>query len=767
MPVYDNFYKRPYSTGNAFALSSLSNITAKTLQDYDVPLHQNIRNFSTSVVPVDVSLLDLAYHSVGYLKGIPVGQLDSSFVSPPGAEKWFGGGLNQSALDALQQETLDGYTQYDIENAAGIGIKSSLGYSNGLEISFTSNQSKLYSSTYQVDNLTAAPFDEAGTYYIELILHDFPAQAEASKYNLATSYISFSSSLENDPSVTDTFNLDDSLLSLNAGGDVVWRINRNSITNADISAIRRIDFFIQAIGTPTPFIAQALRLVKSDYPYYNIGINTKTGRLQKNPNQTGGNGSAPPHPIMNIGTHKGKNFSEIVNFNSGQGPSAPNYNEFSVFLRSQQTLGDYVQVRGQFNEDETIISIYNGATNVRKYTTVPLLDNTEYFLQVDVIDDKLRVLLWESKYKQAYTVFFNSQEDSNPVYVLEQRPGFVAIEFKPHYYSFTIDYMFSREAIYGEFVSNIFNTITPVVGASLYANSSPPRSLIINQGDISEGNAVNRFHRSYFESGRDNGGFNIVAGTNDVSVSIDPDLSLNNKPSYRVRKHLKNAIISGIQWDETIRITDPLNASITGNIRFDIPFSRNGFFRVVLFDKYYDNVLFMSNIEVSRAPNRWHEFFIPITTDRFYNLEFKVQLQHFGLDETKNASSNTDFGNFWINDFKVQTETVVWEATNEPTKQDFVPFYDTINKEFEGINFLNGKREIQVRGRAFHPTAWINRYELTPRYAEAGLLLEPEIYDLTYENLPETVEEILEIEAPDYADYVDVEDAFDTYADLG
>jgi hypothetical protein len=708
--------------------------TPATLSDFDPPLHLNIRDFRGSLKPLRLTLADLSYHSVHYWNALTVAGLAQTDAPIVGDEDWLTYGLIQDDLDLLTQDDLDLLTQSQIESSAGIGEVAAWNYNPGMVVEVPTT-GRRFRSTFDHDDLLQAPFDDISeSYYIELVLRDFPAKFGSPTFDHDQSFISFSTSTNNNPVNTVEIPFSATIANIDGGGNVVWRVNRNVLSAIDMSQIRRIDFYLVAVGGTATFKAEAMRLIPSDYPYYDIGIDTKTGTLSKNPSQQGTNITAQvhPQPILNTGSNKAISFSEIVRFNTGHHPVDPLYNSFTIYLRANTGSGEYIEVTLQSNDDHVAVLIYEGGVGVRQIEAPALVEEADHFLQIDLIEDQIRVVIWESVGNYPTNVVLNTETDG--IITLERVvPGWVGIDFRPYNADFTIDYMFARDAAIASFVSRAFNSNTPIKGVSLYSVFSPP-SQILDREAIEEGPAVNLLRIPVLDSGKDNGDFLISAGINDVSVSADttftydydnPFISsgLGVQASYKVRKQLANAFIGGVQWDTVVKINDPLNATIRGAVRFDENLNY-GVFRVVLFDKFWENVAFTSIIPVeSLVLGKWNEFEIPILNEEIYHNEFRVQFQHVGVVETEDPSDDDAVGTFWLDAFRIETDTIIWEASND-NGLSWMRFFDTIGTQYQGVNFPTFGNQLKVRARAFSVDAWHKGYEAIVHYAQPGRINE-------------------------------------------
>lgn len=733
-PLITTFYLPSVPPGPPVVGVIPADKTPVNLSDFDLPLHLNIRDFRGSLKPLRLTLADLSYHSVAYWESLTISGLSQTDAPIVGDEDWLTYGLLQDDLNLLTQDDLNLLTQRQIESAAGIGPVVAWNYNPGINVEVPTT-GRRFTSSFDYDDLLQAPFnDPSKQYFIELALRDFPAKFGSPTFDHDLSYISFSTSVSNNPSQTVQIPLSASLTNIDGGGSVVWRVNRSLLDSIDASQIRRIDFYLVAVGGTATFKAEALRLVPSDYPYYSIGLNTKTGKLTKNPSQNGTNITAQvdPSPVLNTGTNKGINFSEIIRFNTGHHPADPLYNQFTTYLRAATGSGEYIEVNLQVNDEETRVAIYEGGEGIRQVMGDPLEEEMDYFLQIDLERDQIRVVIWESVGNYPTNVVFNT-ETAGTISLERIIPGWVAYDFQPYNADFTVDYMFARDASIADMVTRNFDSNTPVRGATIYSDYSPSKQ-ILDRESTEEGLAVNILRLPIKDSGENNGDFLITPGVNDVTVSEDTGViyeydnpfippSLGQQASYRVRKQTANAFIGGVQWDNVVRINDPLNATIKGAIRFDEKLNY-GSFRVVLFDKFWENVAFVSIIPVNDLVlGRWNEFEIPILNEKIYHNQFRVQFQHVGIDQTQDENDATAVGTFWLDAFRIETDTVIWEASNN-NGLTWMRFFDTIGNQYQGVNFPSFGNQFKLRARAFDTNAWINGYEAVIHYSQPGRIVE-------------------------------------------
>lgn len=292
-------------------------------------------------------------------------------------------------------------------------------------------------------------------------------------------------------------------------------------------------------------------------------------------------------------------------------------------------------------------------------------------------------------------------------------PGYVGLAYDTFYADGQIDYAFMRDSVLAEYESATFESLTPVRGVSLYPVSSDVVTLV-ESDELIEGPAVNPFDGvTYSDSGE----------VDDVIVEIDEFIMRDSADSFKVTKHLRNAFIGGLQFN-MFEVNDPLNVRIEGDLRFSNNLANYGEFRVVLIDANLENIVHISEINIADfLANTWNHFSIPILTDDIYHHELIVQIHHVGVDTNYEADDPNAVGTFWIDNFKITTDSVVWEASNDGGLT-YIRFYDTLGKQYQGVNFPTNDTSLRIKARAFTTNAWINGYELYPHYSQLGRIIE-------------------------------------------
>lgn len=664
---------------------------AQTLSDLRLEPHYNIRSFVNETKVVPLTIRDLKYHSVGFWNEFTVGELSQSVQVHRGFENW-----QSTGTFALVQ------------------FSGSTVYNNLMQANVDTTGILITSITNTPDDLTTPPFDEAGTYYIELVFNNI-----GSNVDRAISYISFSSDENNNPSDTDKFFLSSSLNPLSGTLRQVFRINRDSLVNSDITNIKRIDIFLKTSSSIAVVTMEALRLVSSTYTYPDFNIDTKLGVFKYNPSQAGSRihsdraaNQGDTTYFFNATTNKVKDFREIVKFRTGHLPTGVGEKDtLTLYLRAQIGVSEeFITATLETDFTSSALVVKEGADTLLSSTSFGALEEEkDYYFEAVLKDEHLTFFIREANGGRVGDVVYSSPVITTTIL----DPGYIGLAYDTYNADAEIDYAFMRDSVLAEYESDTFESLTPVRGVSLYPISSDAVSLI-ESDDLVEGPAVNPFDGvTYSDSG----------GEDDVLVEEDEFIMKDSPSSFKVSKHLRNAFIGGIQFNN-LEINDPLNIRIEGDLRFSNNLANYGEFRIVLIDRDLENIVHITQINIADfLANTWNHFSIPILTDDIYQHELIVQIHHVGINEDYATDDTTAFGTFWLDNFKISTESVVWEASND-NGLTYIRFYDTLSKHYQGVNFPVNDTSLRVRARAYTTNAWINGYELYPHYSELGRVIE-------------------------------------------
>lgn len=656
-----------------------------------------IRGFTPDSIDTTVTPLDIEYHSSTYLGSATLGATAS--MPEVFRENWTGaGGLTQAQLDggatavlsypgsAYQQTTLDLLNQANLEGGLYTTQDIDGTYNPGLNITGIGTTQITTESKVLVDNLLAAPFDGAGTYFIQMPVWGFPSSSTA---DLANCYITFSSSETYEPSQTLTipFNSGSVLTgtaTIAAGGNFIWKINRDFLVSSgvDISNLKKVKIGMKALTGTFDFKTESLKLVPADYMHYKVGVNTKLGRIKQErwPGTT-----QPEMPALIQDSFEASNFTHIVKFNSGNASGTANPNEFSLFYRVDPDRvanpSSYIRIRVVSDNTQVKIEGYEGLTLRYSQVEPPLSVNKEHILICYLDNDKIRTEIWESKASRLETLKLDTKARTISI----TNAGYVGFEFKPYYGNFYIDYMYAKDLAVAEYVSEIFESYTPVEGVSLYPQNSSYSNLI--DSTFEESLAIDNLVKNISDSGQHNGNLTeVVPGINDVYITTDTTTTLNGS-SFKATKHLKNAYIASMIYPDPFVVNDLSFITVSGYLRYESALEAtkksdgsDGSFRIVLWDKWFQKPVYIGEIQ-DVASNKWNYFEMPIIAD-IYNNELNFEIQHCGTADVNSTAS------FWFEDVEIKHRSIVWEASNNGGNT-WIKFYDNLEDPYKAIHFPN------------------------------------------------------------------------------
>lgn len=726
--------------------------------------HYDIRSFYGDDITVPRTMLDLVYNNITNIDGSQMVVLDN----PQIIQGHIYTARLISDIENKNMGVLDPYTQSELDIVAvgsgneswpsgdpnvTVGKNSARRYANSIRINLTGGVSKTVASTFS-DNLLVN-FDNPGSsYFIELVLPDFPVQQNPIHLDLDNSWIDFTSDSSGgyDPAQTDSFRFNDSLNPLvdlvNYGDGTYgtgmytydgepadtsyWRINRNSITHADLTNIKGIRFRLLSVGNMT-FEAMAMRLIKNDeYTFDTVDVETKRNKWVRaigrgdyvgEPEPTtitlGGN-----NPIF-MGATRPKNVTQVVRFNSGHLPAASaNSNRLELYARHTVNntnvsvrLDSYAaQTRLRLTEKIAGISttIYDTG-----FTLSPLSAEKDYVLVFEVYENDIKATIYNIVAATYGSVVVTTGLVSTNVI---QR-GLTGFYFLPYYYDFTMDYVTVKDAEFARFQSTNFQSILPVSGATILTQTMPAI-------DITEG---------------------LYIAEGDATIIVNSSQGLTAVSDKITR--------TGAQWEGGLKtetpvfIGNPKYLKISGDI-LPSPSTGStlrGSYRVLFVDKQ-GSIGWISNIQ-NLLPNQWNHFDISINDDNLLPANYQIVIQQTGF--------YNDIFN--VRNLKIEHLAVAWEVSPNGGG-DWYPFLTAKDSRYTGVNFRastlldpgtygigtygdftfheslisdlrygtgdyssffaglvpHEPNNLVVRSIALADTAWVSSYELLPRYAVAA-----------------------------------------------
>jgi hypothetical protein len=255
-----------------------------------------------------------------------------------------------------------------------------------------------------------------------------------------------------------------------------------------------------------------------------------------------------------------------------------------------------------------------------------------------------------------------------------------------------IDSINDRGFVYAEYRSLPFKSITPIVGAELFAGTSP-----------------NTEHYESFVPGFYNrADFSTVA--RDTSHSTTGE-------SWRIQDYGKQ-VFQGVETNP-FTITDFTNTEISFDLFYPSSSIQAGnTVSVALLDEFRQRSIPLLMPQI--VPDQWQHIRILMPIDKpIVTGQYRILIYGAIAQPTT----------WWIDDMSVFTRTVAWEGraviddawgSNDAR---WTPFLNVLNRDSGGILFPNRGTTLQVRAKGLSQSATINRIHFKPKYAELGRLI--------------------------------------------
>jgi len=683
----------------------LSNGSAFTDPSY------TLRCFGPETEPEIINERDLLYHGTAYTSTFGVG--GTAYVNTTVSEGWVGApGVTQTFLSGTSNPSLNPGTPYpnafiqdelNLLTQIGIGKLESVGsplsenadgyYNNGLYITIGTvdapgtsapPNTPAYSlrSTFE-DNLLTDFLNGVEDYYIQMPIWDWPGTA------VAAGTVSFSSSLNYDDenTVSIPFNAGTAVLinDLSSAGSVVWKINRNVLTNGsvgpgtvDLANVRaiKVDLSAPMVGNEYTFKTGPMKILTNSYDHYKANVDTKRGYLtmERWP------GTAQPDlpAIVQDGLFV-KNFKYIAKLNAGTVlPGTATPHEFSMYTRVHPDRASYpdkyLKTKVQIDDAKTVISFYEGPTLITSVSTSTTLDNDFYvivnckdaFYDAKVFNGKehfIENLVVETGKIEIADTWLKGQTATAG---FDAGEGYAGYEFKPASGQFYLDYLYSQDVVLAEYESKTFESNLPVEAATLFPTAISDTELFFRgQEGFEKVRTTDNFRI----------GINEVGNLDTDVVITDDNRIIYETESIKVTKS-PNAYIASLQYQDIITIPNFSKCIFKVKLRFEDKLM-NGKFKVIFWDKNRRRIAFIQELK-GLVPDKWNEVEIPLISNILYSDELLFEFGHFG-----NVSSS---GSYWIENPSLTTESVEWEVSNNDG-ETYLPFLTALSNPYKNVNF--------------------------------------------------------------------------------
>lgn len=341
----------------------------------------------------------------------------------------------------------------------------------------------------------------------------------------------------------------------------------------------------------------------------------------------------------------------------------------------------------------TQLSVVNTEGNGYNFNLgTPLAANTDYVLVFSLEDTTGRAAIYPLGARGQ--IIFNApvfdSTDINDDFSYKRRKGRFGWFANLADGDAFVDSIRFRSASYAEYRSLPYESLTPVEGAELSAESTP---------------VIDSFE--YF----------VPTFADTIVVERDQELSTTGE-SWRITDY-GGYTFQGIQ-SNPFQITD-----------FDQT--------EVLLDVYYPSALEI-NASVEFYLKSQYDYLIPLPKPRIYpdqwqTVRLRTPSSHLAQTGTyrfvvvQNRPVNL---NWWIDNVRIFERTVSWHGravVGDPwaaTEDDWTPFQNAFNRDFGGILFQGRERKLQIKGVGHKQDSQIGKVQFKPRYAELGRFVWPE-----------------------------------------
>jgi hypothetical protein len=687
---------------------------------------------------------------------------------------------------AGRQASVGGYRGLSLACTTGANKSSSVQYTTLAYTEPTRSVDELYDT---VDIATG--FED--TDHISIALPNFPLAS----IDLAQSYLDLSSTAPtltsappypptnayNDSHFFTTFaalKFSDATLTTDSGNTEL-RWPRSAVTGIDLSAITAIRFRITATANCT-FMCTGLRLLKPNWTYLALDINTQTQALERPPARTGkpaseydSASSAPfdilPEPLFRSDAPSSVNDPRPIDvhlaiaFNTGSiqvpsweanflrvylrersedlmtpldldgidtdadgeldygftmkdlnlglehatpRPSQPDYGRAMYQALTQDELnqadqgeldgdlmadlermpdnaaGAWITAELRWETDFTTIVIRDTETpdgDEYRFDRLPgLAKNKEYLLDVDLRDDAIRV--------RVYLVGPQGQLDDPLIdtglirdpFMFHRTAGRVGWLAFANDNDVVIHNIRTRSTSFGQYESQPFASLTPVVGAEIFASTSPPVPAPV--GIEARGATL------AFDSAKDE--------------------------SYRITsRHTQEGIQTTFFEIEDFRNTFA---------QFNVWYPRSG-------------VAAGGRLKAFLISERGHLINLSlgaVSPDTWQRVEIDLRQAgnvQAGLYALNIVQEGEIAATWWVQNLRILKRSIAWAGLSEPGDAwqikpgIWTDFENFTNQSGNGALFKERGRSVKVRGEALSQSAFIERVSVKPKYAELGRLI--------------------------------------------
>lgn len=640
------------------------------------PKHYNIRSFHSDNLTVPWTMNDMQYWNVSHF---------STFIMDDFTHRRSIGGRTfrrhtMSEIDTFTMTTIDTLTMDALDFAISssgdeewppsdvnvvFGRDSALNYTNSLAVTLTGGAgTKTVTSAYNDDIST--DFQDQN-YYIEMQLSSFPAQAAGVHLDLTNSFIDFSSDGGTYAgATTDSIPFSASLNSLSAGGDLIFRINRSSLTHANLSALTNIRLRLVALGAGTmTFKTTSIRLIPNSWTQPSDTVDTKRQIFHRDYL------AALTNPRL-LFTQRPMNTTLVAKFNNGHNPVG-NDNLLRFYFRYVDD-NNHLRVELYSRSTQSRLRIWEKVAGVDTeifstgINTNILSTTTDYWLIVNLSGVTITASVWNGDGLFQTTQVYTTGAQT----VTHQLRGYIGYSLEPFNYDFYVSNIAAQTANYALYESTPFNSQTPVTGVTLLPVTSLPIDLI-------DGTALQPLY--------------------DASMSYDSTTG-----EYTLAR-TGTQWIGGLTTVKETNVSDANQLFVNGEIYVT---SIRGLYRLALVD-VNGSVGWIHDLEGGINAQQWSSFSVPLLMQNVLPQGFFIQIHQAGFYNDTFKVRNLSMNYASVEWFSSPDGGTTWQS-----------FLDSQGGQYTGLRFDTAGTAVKVRGVARSDAAWIQGYELIPHYKYPG-----------------------------------------------
>jgi hypothetical protein len=370
-----------------------------------------------------------------------------------------------------------------------------------------------------------------------------------------------------------------------------------------------------------------------------------------------------------------KNVTMSGRFNSGTIPGTAN--QVNLYARYVDS-NNYIKAKLAFQTGSTTITIdevTSGAVNNRaNVSSSQLATSTVFYFVLTVSERNVTAQVWTTGgvNNDKLNILVTTSGTVTVNHVMRGQIGYEYVNNG----NMTVQQTRATRTEYATFISTDLPTVTPIRGAQIFPHTSPPNDLVSGATYVAWQDAT--------------------LSTGSIGLPT---------PSTRVIRSGASST-GGLATSTSFEIGDSTVLSVVGDI---YPVTAvHGTYRAALLDSG-NNRIWTNDIGTLIA-DQWNAFNIPVVTELLPS-PLTLVIEQVGTYDDE----------FFIDNLKVNQETVSWEASTDSgaTWQRFL----RVGEPLDGIKFANPDNLLKVKATAHVERAWIQGYRIKSLYGFPGQII--------------------------------------------